>query len=300
LPLVTCAALALALANPASTGPLQLIEDCVAGKSADGKAEPALRVTVRFDAPLVVEAAGRRVEGLAIDNGGNITWQGGEIVAPGGAPQRGVAGAQFYAVLVNRGDAVTLDGVHLTDARKAVTVRSSSRVTLRNAHCDGLVEDCMIVSDSQTIQYLDNVIGPFKRYLPLCERGGVVTQAVPRRDCEGSGGTWTDGWHSDALQLRNGTSDVLARGNRIATTGQGLTQMDAPTDRPLANVRFENNVIAAGRHGLTLTNCDGCRISGNRLTTSVPGWKSVVKPGKAMACGNDVPDGGPGRDKCPS
>jgi hypothetical protein len=296
---VTCAALALALANPASTGPLQLSEDCVAAKAADGNAAPALRVPVRFDAPLVVEAAGRRIAGLAIDNGGNLIWRGGEIVAPGGAPQRGDAGAQYYAVAVNRADAVTLDGVHLTNARKGVAVRASSRITLRNAHCDGLVEDCMIVSDSQSIQYLDNVIGPFSRYRPLCQRGEAITEGVNRRDCDGSGGRWADGWHSDALQLRNGVSDVLASGNRITTAGQGLTQMDAPNDRPLANVRFENNVIAAGRHGLTLTNCDGCRISGNRLTSSMPGWQGVIRPGKAMACGNDVPDGGPGRDKCP-
>jgi parallel beta-helix repeat protein len=75
--------------------------------------------------------------------------------------------------------------------------------------------------------------------------------------------------------------------------------MDGKTDRPLANVRFENNVIASGRHGLTLTNCSGCRITGNRLTSAVLGWRSIIRPGQALACGNIVPDGGPGEGKCP-
>ncbi|OYQ24998.1 hypothetical protein CHU93_14250 [Sandarakinorhabdus cyanobacteriorum] len=299
MPIVTCAALALALASPATSGNFTLTEDCVAGRSASGEAQPALLVSARFAEPVVVEATGRRVEGLVVENAGNFTWIGGQIVAPGGRPGRDAAGRQYYAVLVAGSDMVTLDGVHVTDARKAVAVRQSSGVTLRNSRCDGLVEDCMIVANSQLIRFLDNQIGPFSRYLPLCDRAGVTSEGVGRKLCEANAGRWTDGWHSDALQLRNGVMDVLASGNRINSTGQGLTQMDAPGDRPLANVRFENNVIASGRNGITLTECDGCRISGNRLTSSVPGWKSVVRPGKAMACGNDVPDGGPGRDKCP-
>lgn len=298
MPALTCAALAMLLLNPASSGTVELGEDCVPPVVAGAEVQPAFRIGLRYAAPLVVEAGTHRVAGLAIEGGGNFTWRGGQLEAPGGAPGRNDNGKRFYAVLVSGADGVTLDNVRLTNARKGVVVRASSNVTLSRSRCDGLVEDCMIVANSRTIRFTDNVAGPFKRYLPLCQRGETISEAVGRGVCEASGGRWADGWHSDVLQLRDAVIDVVASGNRIATNGQGLTQMDARGDRPLADVRFENNIIASGRHGLTLGACDSCRISGNRLTSSVPGWLSVIRPGRAMACGNTVADGGPGRNKC--
>ena len=256
-------------------------------------------VPVRFAQTVTVEAGTHRVDGLAIEGGGNLVWRGGQIVAPAGPPARGVAGRDYYGVLISNADGVTLDNVHLTNARKAVVVRASGNVALLNSRCDGLVEDCMIVANSFAIRFIGNVIGPFNRYLATCQRGDAISEGVGRDACVAGGGRWTDGWHSDSLQLRDSVINVEASGNRITTTGQGLTQMDARGDRPLANVRFENNVIASGRHGLTLGACEGCRITGNQLTSAVPGWLSVIRPGAALACGNVVPDGGPGRGKCP-
>lgn len=300
MPIVTCAALALALANPASTGSFTLSEDCPANTSLFGGVQAAITVPVRFQQPVVVEATGRTVHGLVVEGGGNLIWRGGTIVAPGGPPGRDASGKAFYGVLVEDAQNVVLQSVQLTQARKAVAVRGSEQVTLEASRCSGDVEDCMIVARSRGIRLLNNEFGPFRRFFTLCQRGDVISQGEGRRACEAGGGRWTDGWHADALQLRNGVTDVLASGNRITTTGQGLTQMDAPGDAPLADVRLENNVIASGRNGITLTECSGCRITGNRLTTAVPAWKSVIRPGRALACGNDVPDGGPGREKCPS
>jgi hypothetical protein len=300
MPIVTCAALALVLANPASTGSFTLGEDCPAGSGFFGGVQAAITVPVRFERPVVVEATGRTVHGLSVEGGGNLVWRGGTIVAPGGQPGRNAAGKAFYGVLIEDSSDVVLDSVQLTRARKAVAVRGSQRVTLQASRCSGDVEDCMIVARSSAIRFLNNEIGPLRLVRTRCERGDAVTEGEGRRACEADGGRWTDGWHADALQLRNGVSDVLASGNRINSIGQGLTQMDTQGDAPLADVRFENNVIASGRNGITLTECFGCRITGNRLTSAVPGWKSVIRPGKALACGNDVPDGGLGREKCPS
>ncbi len=301
MPIVTCAALAVALANPASAGSFTLGEDCPATTSflGFGGVRAAINVPVRFAQPVVVEAAGRTVAGLAVEGGGNFTWRGGRIVAPGGQPGRASSGQLFYGVQLLDAWNVNLQSVELTQARKAIAVNRSEAITLQGSRCHGDVEDCMIVADSRTIRYLDNEIGPFRLVPTLCERPAGVTESESRRACEANGGRWSDGWHADALQLRNGVSDVLASGNRINSTGQGLTQMDAPGDRPLANVRFENNVIASGRNGITLTECADCRISGNTLTTAVTGWRSVIRPGQALACSNVVPDGGPGRDNCP-
>ncbi len=298
MPIVTCAALALALANPASHGTYQLAEDCgpVTGFFG-GTPRAALQVPVVFQRPLVVEAGDHKVHGLIVDKGGNLTWRGGQIVAPAGS-QAGLRGKPVYGVLLANASKVTLEKLHLTNARKAIVVNDSSDITLRDARCNGDVEDCMIASGARRIRFLNNEIGPFQLVATRCLRGAVLSLGEGRRQCEAGGGQWTDGWHADVLQLRNGVEDVLAEGNRINTTGQGLTQMEAVGDLPIRAVVFRNNVIASGRHGLTLGACFACRIEGNRLTTAVPGWKSQIRPGQALACGNQVPDGGPGRDKC--
>jgi parallel beta-helix repeat protein len=298
MPIVTCAALALAMANPSTTGSFTLSEDC-RPRMVNGVAAAAIMVPVLFQRPVVVEAGTHRIAGLAVVGGGNLLWRGGQILAPGGEPDRFSSGPAFYAVRLDNARAVTLDGINLTNARKGVVVKGSTAVTVIRSRCQGKVEDCMIVSDSQTIRFTNNIVGPMHVEPSKCQIGEIITTRVPRKRCEADGGKWADGWHSDVLQLRDAVIDVLASGNRIDTQGQGLTQMAGKNDRPLSAVRFENNVIASGRHGLTLNNCSDCRITGNRLTSSVAGWKSVIRPGEAAACGNDVPNGGPGRERCP-
>lgn len=297
MPIVTCAALALALANPATTGSFTLSEDC-RPSMASGTPAPAITVPVQFQRPVVVEAGKHRIAGLAVMGGGNLLWRGGQLVAPAGEPDRSSSGPAFYAVRLVNARAVTLDGVSLMNARKGVVVDRSTAITLTRSRCEGKVEDCMIVSESRTIRFTDNVAGPMHQFPSQCRIGQTITELVPRKRCEADGGAWSDGWHSDVLQLRHATTDVLASGNRIDTKGQGLTQMAARTDLPIADVRFENNIIASGYHGLTLGACEGCRITGNRLVSAVPGWRSVIRPGQAVACGNKVSDGGPGQEKC--
>ncbi len=262
--------------------------------------KPALAVTVRFRQPVVIAAGSHQVVGLAVSGGGNLTWRGGRITAPAGSGWPGlVAGWPTHAVRLDHAADVALEGVHLTHARKAVVVSESRGISLRDSRCDGDVEDCLIADRSHHLRFENNQAGPFRLVATWCHTAGAVRRGLGRQPCAAIGGRWSDGWHADVLQLRNGVSNVVASRNRIITTGQGLTQMDRAGDAPISRVRFENNHIASGHHGLTLQDCRDCRISGNRLVSNLAGVKALIRPGTALACGNIGPDGGPGLEKCP-
>jgi hypothetical protein len=297
--LATCAALALALANPASAGStFRLMADCPGSGMS-----PAFIVRVPFRAPVIVEAAGRKVGGIDFAGGGNVIWRGGTIEAPGGAGWDAVRGGPgFYAVFVRQGArSIVLEGITFTNARKAIVWGGGAAgLAVRWSLFTGVMEDGLIAGTASGLEFSHNsvrdiVVKPRACTLP----GGTVT-AVGSADCTRAGGVWRDGWHSDALQLMNGTADVVAAFNVINTAGQGLTQMDQKTDAPIRNVRFHGNTITAGRHGLTLDRCDNCLIDNNTLRTSMGhlGWRAVIIPGRAKACGNIVPSGGVGREAC--
>ncbi|WP_310496502.1 hypothetical protein [Sandarakinorhabdus sp.] len=294
--LATCAALALALANPAGGGTYQLTQDCapVAGKQPG----PALTIRARYAAPVVIEAGRHDIAGMAVIGGGNVTLRGGRIMAPGGAQGIWPAGPAYYGLLLRGATGVVIEGTRFTNARKAVVVDESAGITIRFTRCEGGVEDCVIASRTAGLAYVHNIAGPFWTVPTICNIAGAVTKGLGKAACSSAGGTWTDGWHQDVLQLRDKVTDVLAAWNVINTTGQGITQMDTAGDLPLALVRVTGNDIRAGRHGLTLGRCAGCSIDRNWLASSVPGWKAVIIPGQALACGNTVPSGGAGREAC--
>lgn len=297
---VNCAALILALANPAGGGSYTLTSDCPSRQGG-----PALVIRQVFRKTVTIEAHGRVIKGMLIDGGGNIAWNGGRIEAPAGSgedPQQ--SGAQYYGVQIKgQSRSIAFDGVGFTNARKAIVFSGPAQgLTVRNSRCDGNVEDCLIASGGQDIVFTHNVAGPFVTKPSLCVVGAFTFDRLPKRDCLARSGEWRSGWHSDVLQLRNGVSNVLVADNVINTTGQGLTQMDKPTDAPIRAVRFTNNRIQAGRHGLTLGRCVDCLIDQNELKTSMGHlkWKAVIIPGQARACGNTVPSGGAGRESCRS
>jgi hypothetical protein len=176
----------------------------------------------------------------------------------------------------------------------------SAGLTVRNSRCQGNVEDCLIATGGRDIVFSHNVAGPFLSRPSYCKVGSRRLDRIRKRDCLTQGGEWLNGWHSDVLQLRDGVANVLVTYNVINTVGQGLTQMDKDTDAPIRNVRFSNNQISAGRHGITLGRCEDCVIDQNVLKTSMGQlkWKAVILPGQASACGNRVPSGGAGRQKC--
>lgn len=295
---ITCAALILALANPAGGQSYTLGEDCI-GRG--GK--PALVVTTIFTRTVTINAQGRTIRGIVLDGGGNLVVRGGKIEAPlGSGTDASEGGPGNYGVLMKRRSRnVTFEQVTFTNARKAIVFGDgSSGLSVRASRCEGAVEDCLIAAGGSNIEFSNNVVGPFETKPTQCKVTSGILYTLSRAKCTAQGGLWRDGWHSDVVQLRDGVSNVVVANNVINTTGQGLTQMDRDIDAPIRNVRFTKNNIHAGYHGLTLDRCEDCLIDGNTLKTSMGhlGWKAVIIPGKARACGNTVPSGGPGREKC--
>ena len=295
---ISCAALALALSSPAGGGNYTLVDDC---RSKEGK--PALVIRAVYRKPIVITAHGRLVQGLVFDGGGNIVWSGGRIEAPAGSGESPLqTGPQYYGVQI-KGESrnIVFDGVSFSNARKAIVFSGPSQgLTVRNSRCQGNVEDCLIASGGRDIVFTRNIAGPFVSRPSQCIVGSITYDRLAKRDCIARSGEWRNGWHSDVLQLRNGVTNVLVADNVINTAGQGLTQMDKPGDAPIRSVRFTNTQIQAGRHGITLGRCDDCMIDQNALRTSMGHlrWKAVIIPGQAKACGNTVPSGGAGRQKC--
>ncbi len=295
--LVTCAALVAALSNPTGGGTYRLTEDCRSTRAG----APAFLLRTPFARPVTVEAPGRTVAGVFIDGGGNLIWKGGTIEAPSGSGKESTRGSPaFYGVRMTKGArSVSFENVTFTNARKAVVFGDgSSGLTIRHSRCEGEVEDCLIAADGSDVDFSHNVVGPFQIKKRACTLPGRMIADLSARDCQSQGGTWQDGWHNDVVQLRHGVTNVRASFNVINTIGQGLTQMDRAIDNPIRNVHFHDNKIRAGRHGLTLGRCEGCLIENNTLETAVPGWRAVILPGQAKACGNKVPSGGAGRERC--
>jgi len=295
--MVTCAALALALANPAGGQSYTLTEDC---RGRAGK--PALVVRHVFRRPVSITAHGRTVYGIVFDGGGNLRWTGGRIEAPQGSGSLNArTGPGHYGIVLRGARAVLLDTVDLGNARKAIVFSAgSSGLTVQNSRCSGEVEDCLIASGGTGLVFSRNQAGPFITRPGQCRAETTPFPATSRRECLDRGASWQAGWHSDVVQLRDGISNVVIESNVIETAGQGFTQMDKPTDAPIRNVRISGNQIRAGRHGITLGRCHGCLITGNALRSAMShkGWKAGILPGDARACANTVPSGGAGRQPC--
>lgn len=296
--IVSCAALIAALANPAGGKTLTLSEDCSRNRSL-----PALMITNLYAKPVIINAEGRIIRGIWFSGGGNVVIRGARIEAPGGsgieAPKGGPA--NYGVRIMRQAKNITLENIFFTNARKAIVFGDgSSGLIVRKSRCQGEVEDCLIAGGGSNIEFSNNIAGPFTIRPPECATSAGVQYTLNRRECQAQNGVWTEGWHNDVLQLRDGVTNVLAANNVIETTAQGLTQMDRDIDAPIRNVRFTNNTIRAGHHGLTLDRCENCLIDRNTLKTSMGHlrYRAVIIPGQAHACGNTVPSGGPGREKC--
>lgn len=291
---VTCAALAAAMMDPGSAGKqFRLSEDCrpVGGAW-------ALSVRRPFSPAITIDAGQHTVHGINIEKGGGgIHWQGGTIVAPEGSrPSVRIHG---YGVRIWAGSRdVRFDRTHFTDARKAIVTYKAADISVTNSRFDGPVEDGLIAAETRGIVFSRNKVGPLQIINSRCQLpGGMVEERVPRRKCEPRGGVWRDGWHADVLQIRDATTDVVAEYNEIDTPGQGLTNLDAKGDRPVARVRFSHNKIRAVQHWITIKQCEDCLINNNQLWKN-DRWRAVVRPGTAKACGNKSADGGPGLEPC--
>lgn len=273
----TCASLAAVLASAHGGETVALRGTC-----------PTITIARAFVRPVTIDASKARISGLVL-SGANIRWSGGTLSAPGGMDGKGPAG---YAVLIRGGRNIHVERAVVTLAKKGMVIDQARSVTVDRVEFTGLREDGIIASQTTGLtvtnsSFADSLPRPTRCTSPA----GVVSTAVPRRDCAG---VWIDGNHADAVQMRDGVVDARIANNTVRGPTQGITQMDTTGDAPLKRVIIENNRIeTSAYHQITLTECTDCAIRRNTVR-SERGWdkRAVIRPGQALRCGNDTVDEG--------
>jgi nitrous oxidase accessory protein NosD len=282
----TCASIAAALASASGGSTIKLSGDC-----------PAVIISRTYTPAITINADGATVRGLTI-SGANVVWRGGTLRAPGGMDKRGPAG---YAALVRGGRGVTFEGTTFTDANRGMVLDEAQDVAIRGSHFVALREDGIIAASTRNLEITRSDFSDSRPHPSTCTLAAGDERGLRRRDCEAKGGEWFDGSHPDAIQLRDAIIGALIGWNRIDGNTQGIGQMDGKNDRPLANVKIiGNRVRVAMPHSITLGACDDCAIIDNDVARIGPG-KTIVRfnPATTRACGNVVPNGGDGRERCP-
>lgn len=273
--LATCASLAAVLARADGAETIVLRGNC-----------PTITIARSFPKPVTIDAGTARIGGLEL-SGANIRWRGGTMSAPGGMDGKGPAG---YAVLIRGGRNIRVERAVVTGAKKGMVIDKARAITIDRVEFKGLREDGIIASETAglTVTYstfASSVPRPSRCIAPT----GAIAEGVPKRDCAG---TWIDGNHPDAVQMRNGVTDARIAFNTVRGPTQGITQMDTKGDLPLARVVIEDNDIATSHfHQITLTECDECIIRRNLVRRERGSERrAVIRPGKALRCGNDSQD----------
>ncbi len=251
---------------------------------------PRITITRSYSRPVTIQADGASVRGLAITGGRNISWRGGTISAPQGPH---AAGPDGYGVLIRDAAKVSITGAVITNAKKSVVLDGAREVTINDNRFQHYGEDGVIASNTKGLTILRNTFADQIGKPTECTAAGKITLGLSRRDCVALGGAWVDGYHNDAVQMRNGVADVLIAHNQVEGRTQGITQMDKKGDAPLENVRIEFNTVRTdGYHPITLGTCVSCSIRQNEVRRAKgSSKKSVIRaqPG-TMVCGNTVPD----------
>jgi hypothetical protein len=177
----------------------------------------------------------------------------------------------------------------VTAAKKGVVIDGAREVKIIRSQFVRLGEDGVIASRVAGLHIVGSSFEQTIGKPTACLVKGKKSLDVAKRDCVG---TWTDGFHADAVQMRNGVTDALIEGNTVRGATQGLTQMDTKGDLPLQRVVIRQNVVTTtGYHSITLANCIGCRIEGNEVRRQAGATKrAVIIPGQALRCGNLAPD----------
>ncbi len=285
--LATCLTIVAALLAAQGGEEIRLSGDC---------ATP-LTVSKVYTAPVVIDARGAKLHGLTI-TGTNVTWRGGTMVSRDGA----VTGPNGYALRIYKARGVRVEGATFGLSRKAIVVDLSSDITVTGGLFDGVGEDGIIASATSGLTITGNVFrGTLGKPTECAVNGGII-YGLSSRDCLAMGGVWKDGFHNDAIQLRNDDRDVLIAGNAVTGETQGIAQMDATTDLPLQRVRIMHNQVAVTYgHAITLGGCLDCAIIDNDVKRG-PGstTKTIIRfQAGTLACGNRVQDVQNGTGPCP-
>lgn len=192
--------------------------------------------------------------GLTI-TGANVRWTSGKIVAPLGSDGEGGDG---YGTMVRHARNVRIEAVTFGASRKAVVLDRSEGVTIAGSRFDGYGEDGVIVSQVTGLLITRNRFVDVRGKRTSCTEASGVVPGLAQRDCVTLGGTWADGWHPDAVQMRNGVKRAVITFNYVAGQTQGLTQMDTVGDAPLEDVLIVDNEVRATAHHVTRGNGVGC------------------------------------------
>ncbi|MCE7797840.1 hypothetical protein LWE61_14910 [Sphingobium sufflavum] len=272
---VVCATLAAVLASaaPGSTISVAKGSDCA-----------GVRIARDMPKQTTLNLGGSTLRGLVITGAG---WRlrSGTYRATGGAMALGPNG---YAIKI-AGRRIRIDGALVTDAKKGIVIDQAAGVTIADSRFLLLGEDGIIASRVAGLTVVRNRFADVIGKPTECRVGGSVTLNVPQRACAG---TWTDGFHADGVQMRNGVTDALIENNELSGAMQGIGQFDTAGDAPLERITARANRIAVTTpHTITLGECRECRIEWNKVTRGAGSiYKAVIRPGLARRCGNDVQD----------
>lgn len=247
-----------------------------------------VRIDRTFSSALTIDASAASVRGLQI-SGGGILWRGGTLMATAG---RDGFAASGYGALVT-GSNVTFSGVTVTNAKKGMVVDRAQGVTVMDSTFIRLGEDGIIASRTARLTVLRSRFTQTVGRPTRCTTLFGVIEGLSQRDCLARPGVWVDGYHPDAVQMRNGVTDALIAENVVEGMTQGLTQMESVGDAPLVRIRIERNTVAANGHHITLYGCNGCVIRNNLVRRwRRDTYRAVIRQGRARRCENDVQDEG--------
>lgn len=247
--------------------------------------------------PLTVDATGARMRGLWLLRVEDVTWRGGTVEAP-----KGRDGVNFegYGGTVEWAERVTVEGVTFTNAfRGLVTRRENSDITIRNNIFTDLRSDGLNFTGITRGLVEGNRFEGLTPIRSTCTfpdgrvEGGGWNKGV----CEGKGGSWKDGDHSDCIQMWGTLVDVTVRGNVIRTPWpnqcQGITTFGRRQDSYTRVLVLDNDVMTDDWNGIAVGNCTDCEVRGNRVRAATrayadrPYIRTYGEP-PVKVCGNDV------------
>lgn len=255
--------------------------------SAPGRGYRRLAIGTNFDRLVTIDATGRTLRGVVI-TGSNVRILGGRIEATAG--HDGFAGAG-YGLWLRGAARVTVANTIFAHCNRGIVTDAAERVTI--ARCGfQLGQDGIIASGGAAITIRDNFFGAVAMRPTRCVVPGKPDQmGLSRAACEAIGGSWTDGWHQDAIQFRNGIDGLTIAGNMIEGTQQGIGQMDGAGDAPVRNVTITGNTVrVTGFHSISTGRVTGrLTITGNDVASLLPGRRATIKwtPAEVtQVCGN--------------
>lgn len=283
--LVSCAALLAALASPAGGQSYTLTENC-----AD------IVVQRYFRAPVVIDAGGNTISGFTVGKGaGNLTLRGGTVTARRGE----VGGVDGYAVLLRGSRNVVIDNMSFVRFNRGVVTDFADQVKIINSRF-AMGQDGIIANGGTDLEFTNNKFWQVSMIATRCVTGSQVEEGLPARACKAKGGVWTDGWHQDAIQIRNGIKQLKIIGNTIEGVQQGIGQMDARTDAPLEDVVVRDNKVSVnGFHSITFGATTNLTIIGNTVAQET-GRRTLIRANPdALVCGNKIQSSkDPGGRRC--